>query len=146
MCQNNTIDIWVHILSVCAQSNFTSKTIGVGVVVADLERSLGLTVRVEVGGVRNAQPLALARALTGRLPGEDITVRVAHEGKEPGQGIGYLEDGTMIVIENGARSINTEANVHVMRVLQTVGGRMIFAQPKGEVVEPRRPRPVNPGA
>jgi uncharacterized protein YacL len=46
----------------------------------------------------------------------------------------------MVVVENGARHINTELTVTVMRVLQTVGGRMIFAQPKGEIIEARRPR------
>ncbi len=74
------------------------------------------------------------------LPGEEINVRVIQEGKEQGQGVGYLEDGTMIVIENGARHVGGELAVTVMRVLQTVGGRMIFAQPKGEVVDARRPR------
>lgn len=74
------------------------------------------------------------------LPGEEINVRVIQEGKEQGQGVGYLEDGTMVVIENGARHVGGELSVTIMRVLQTVGGRMIFAQPKGEVVEARRPR------
>ena len=77
------------------------------------------------------------------LPGEEITVRVIQEGKEQGQGVGYLEDGTMIVIENGARHIGSELGVTVMRVLQTVGGRMIFAQPRGEATEARRPRAVD---
>jgi uncharacterized protein YacL len=67
-------------------------------------------------------------------------VRITHEGKEPGQGVAYLEDGTMVVVENGARYQNSEIAVTVMRVLQTVGGRMIFAQPKGEVIDIRRPR------
>jgi uncharacterized protein YacL len=77
------------------------------------------------------------------LPGEEITVRVIQEGKEHGQGVGYLEDGTMVVIENGARHIGNELAVSVMRVLQTVGGRMIFAQPRGELGEARRPRAVD---
>ena len=76
-------------------------------------------------------------------PGEEITVRVIQEGKEQAQGVGYLEDGTMVVIENGARHIGTELAVTVMRVLQTVGGRMIFAQPKGETSEARRPRAID---
>jgi uncharacterized protein YacL len=74
------------------------------------------------------------------MPGEKMTVRLIKPGNDPGQGVGYLEDGTMVVVENGARHINTELTVTVMRVLQTVGGRMIFAQPKGEIVEVRRPR------
>ena len=76
------------------------------------------------------------------LPGEEITVRVIQEGKEQGQGVGYLEDGTMIVIENGSRHLGSELPVTVMRVLQTVGGRMIFAQLKGEMSE-RRPRALD---
>lgn len=74
------------------------------------------------------------------LPSDELTVRVTHEGKEPNQGVAYLEDGTMVVIENGLRYQNSELTVTVMRVLQTVGGRMIFAQPKGEIIDTRRPR------
>lgn len=76
------------------------------------------------------------------LPGEEIAVRIIQEGKEPGQGVGYLEDGTMIVVENGSRYLGNEMSVQVMRVLQTVGGRMIFAQPR-DTIEARRPRAVN---
>ncbi len=120
-----------------------ARTLGVPIMTNDY----GLNRVAELQGVRVLNVNDLAKAVRPVvLPGEDITVRVAHEGKESGQGIGYLEDGTMIVIENGARSVNSEVAVHVMRVLQTVGGRMIFAQPKGEVVEARRPRVVNPGA
>jgi uncharacterized protein YacL len=64
------------------------------------------------------------------LPGEELRVRVIQEGKEAGQGVGFLEDGTMIVVEGGARHIDRELDVSVTRVLQTVAGRMIFAQPR----------------
>jgi len=75
------------------------------------------------------------------LPSDELTVRVVQEGKEPGQGVAYLEDGTMVVVENGVRfQGGSEITVTVMRVLQTVGGRMIFAQPKGEIIDLRRPR------
>ena len=77
------------------------------------------------------------------LPGEEITVRVIQEGKESAQAVGYLEDGTMVVVENGARYIGSELAVTVMRVLQTVGGRMIFGHPKGETTETRRPRAID---
>src|SRR5438045_1773333 len=73
------------------------------------------------------------------LPGEEITVRVIQEGKEAAQAVGYLEDGTMVVVENGARHIGSELSVAVMRVLQTVGGRMIFGHPKGKVTDSARP-------
>jgi len=64
------------------------------------------------------------------LPGEDMRILVIQEGKEIGQGVGYLDDGTMVVIENGRRFIGEEIEVTVTRVLQTVAGRMIFAHPK----------------
>ncbi|MFQ5855097.1 MAG: PIN/TRAM domain-containing protein [Anaerolineae bacterium] len=67
------------------------------------------------------------------LPGETIRVRIIQEGKELGQGVGYLDDGTMVVVENGKQYINTTMEVTVTRVLQTVAGRMIFAALNGSV-------------
>lgn len=64
------------------------------------------------------------------LPGEDIIVQVIKDGKENGQGIGYMEDGTMIVIDGGRRHIGESLNVTVTSILQTAAGRMIFAKPK----------------
>ena len=64
------------------------------------------------------------------LPGEDLRVRVIQPGKDAGQGVGYLDDGTMVVVEGGAKSIDTEVDVTVTRVLQTVAGRMVFAHPR----------------
>lgn len=64
------------------------------------------------------------------LTGEDMVVQVIKDGKENGQGIGYLEDGTMIVIDGGRRHIGESLNVTVTSVLQTAAGRMIFAKPK----------------
>ena len=66
------------------------------------------------------------------LPGEELHVQVIREGKESNQGIGYLEDGTMIVVENGRRLIGEAVDVAVTSVLQTVAGRMIFARLKRE--------------
>jgi uncharacterized protein YacL len=63
------------------------------------------------------------------LPGETMPIRVIQEGKEIGQGIGYLEDGTMVVVENGRRYMDNEIEVSVTKVLQTNAGRMIFATP-----------------
>jgi uncharacterized protein YacL len=61
------------------------------------------------------------------LPGETMHVQVIKEGKESGQGLAYLDDGTMIVIENGRRHIGKSLDVTVTSVLQTTAGRMIFA-------------------
>ncbi len=66
------------------------------------------------------------------LPGESLDVHVLQEGKESGQGVGYLDDGTMVVVEGGARLVGHELDVGVTRVLQTVMGRMVFAQVKPE--------------
>lgn len=62
------------------------------------------------------------------LPGERIEVRVVKAGEEPGQGIGYLEDGTMVVIEGGRERINQNVPVAVTSVLQTSAGRMVFGK------------------
>lgn len=62
------------------------------------------------------------------LPGESLNVRVVKPGEEPGQGIGYLDDGTMIVIEQGRDHIGKEVKVAVTSVLQTSAGRMIFGR------------------
>ena len=64
------------------------------------------------------------------LPGEDMFVNVVKEGKEPNQGVAYLDDGTMIVVEAGKRLIGEETEVTVTSVLQTAAGRMIFAKLK----------------
>jgi len=64
------------------------------------------------------------------LPGEIMRVRIIQEGKEFNQGVGYLDDGTMIVVENGRPYLDTDVEIAVTRVLQTVAGRMIFAQLK----------------
>ena len=63
-------------------------------------------------------------------PGEELAVKIIQEGKEPGQGVGYLEDGTMIVVEGGNKFMEHEIGITVTRVLQTVAGRMIFATPR----------------
>jgi uncharacterized protein YacL len=63
------------------------------------------------------------------LPGETLNVRVIQEGREPGQGIGYLDDGTMVVVQDGNEYIGKEINTLVTKVLQTAAGRMIFSKP-----------------
>jgi len=66
------------------------------------------------------------------MPGEELNVQVIREGKEQHQGVGYLDDGTMIVVENGRRLVGETVDVAVTSVLQTVAGRMIFARLKRE--------------
>lgn len=66
------------------------------------------------------------------LPGEEMKVVVVKDGKEVTQGIGYLDDGTMIVVEGGRKYMSEQIAVIVTSVLQTAAGRMIFAKPKDE--------------
>ena len=84
-----------------------------------------------VAGVRVLSLNDLSQALRPPpLPGETMRVQVMLEGKEPGQGIAYLDDGTMIVVENGREHVGTTVDVTVTSVLQTSAGRMIFAKAK----------------
>jgi uncharacterized protein YacL len=62
------------------------------------------------------------------LPGEILNINVFQEGKEMGQGVGYMDDGTMVVVENGKDYIGEYKDVHVTKVLQTAAGRMIFGR------------------
>lgn len=82
-------------------------------------------------GVRVLNINELANALKPVvLPGEEMLVQIIKDGKETGQGVGYLDDGTMIVVEGGRRFIGQTVTVVVTSVLQTAAGRMIFGRPK----------------
>ena len=83
----------------------------------------------EIQGIRVLNVNELANSLRPVvLPGEMIETRLIKEGKEYNQGVGYLEDGTMIVVDNGRRLIGQNVNVVVGSVLQTAAGRMIFGK------------------
>jgi len=87
----------------------------------------------ELQGIKVLNINELANAVKAVvLPGESITIHIIQEGKELGQGVGYLDDGTMVVVEDGRRHLDQTIEVHVTRVLQTVAGRMIFSQPAGK--------------
>ncbi|MBK3312656.1 hypothetical protein GGC28_11160, partial [Staphylococcus aureus] len=64
------------------------------------------------------------------LPGEELSVYVVKDGKEQNQGVAYLDDGTMIVVEDGREYVGSQLDVLVTSVLQTSAGRMIFAKRK----------------
>ena len=86
----------------------------------------------QLQGVRVLNINELANAVkTAVLHGETLKIRIIQEGTEPNQGVGYLDDGTMVVVEDGRRHINHSLDVVVTKVLQTAQGRMIFAQPHG---------------
>lgn len=98
----------------------------------------------ELQGVKVLNINELANAIKPvLLPGEDISIKIMQEGRESGQGVGYLDDGTMIVVENGRHYMGQTIDVTVTRVLQTLAGRMIFAHPK-QATGSHTPLPSSP--
>jgi uncharacterized protein YacL len=80
------------------------------------------------------------------LPGEPLTVKLIKRGEEPGQGVGYLDDGTMVVVEQGVHHLGELVKMSVTNVLQNSAGRMIFGRLDGVVSEPTgRPQHASPG-
>ncbi len=109
-----------------------AKTLGCKIVTVDYN----LNKVAKISGIEVLNVNELSNAVKPvALPGEEMTVQVVKDGKENGQGIGYLEDGTMIVVEGGRKHIGETLNVLVTSVLQTSAGRMIFAKPKSNRVE-----------
>lgn len=95
-----------------------------------LTNDFNLNKVAELQGVRVLNINELANALRAIvLPGETMHVKLVQEGKELGQGVAYLDDGTMVVVENGKKWIGNTIDVTVTRMLQTNQGRMIFATP-----------------
>ncbi|MGI6145558.1 MAG: PIN/TRAM domain-containing protein [Peptococcia bacterium] len=104
-----------------------AKTLGADIFTNDYN----LNKVAELQGIRVLNINELANALKPVfLPGEEMVVQIIKDGKESKQGIGYLDDGTMIVVESGKKYINQTIYVVVTSVLQTAAGRMIFAKPK----------------
>jgi uncharacterized protein YacL len=90
----------------------------------------------QIQGVRVLNINELANAIRPVvLPGEELQVHVVQPGKEKNQGVGYLADGTMIVVENGDKLMGRDVTTEVTRVFQTVAGKMIFAAPKKGALE-----------
>jgi uncharacterized protein YacL len=106
-----------------------AKQRGWGIMTNDF--NLNRIARLEGVTVLNLNELAQAMRPVA-IPGEEIMVTVAREGKEPGQGVGSLDDGTMVVVQNGRRLINQTITAVVTSVIQTSAGRMIFADPVGQ--------------
>ena len=100
----------------------------------------------QIQGVRVLNVNELSNAIRPVvLPGEELIVNVVQPGKERGQGVGYLADGTMIVVENGDKLMGQQVSTEVTRVFQTVAGKMIFATPRKTIgaspVEAPPPKP-----
>ena len=94
----------------------------------------------ELQGVRVLNLNALALALKPvALPGEEMTVTIVREGKEHGQGVGYLDDGTMVVVGDGRSYVGQACQVTIAQVIQTVAGKMIFADVKTDARTDAKP-------
>ncbi len=96
-----------------------------------LTNDFNLNRLAEVEGVKVLNVNQLANAVkVVILPGEEMEVQIVQEGREADQGVGFLDDGTMVVVEGGRRYLNERLVVVVTRVLQTVAGKLVFAQPR----------------
>ena len=125
--QVTDLDQWDG-LEVDAKLVKLAKSLGAPILTTDFN----LNRVAEIEGVRVLNVNELANALKSVvLPGEEMRVHVIQEGKEAGQGVGFLDDGTMVVVENGRRYLDSTVDVAVTRVLQTAAGRLIFAQTRG---------------
>jgi len=122
-------DDYPHVKDVDSKIVVLAKKVGAKVITNDLN----LNKVAELQGVRVLNINELCNALRPVvLPGETIRVFVLKEGKEAGQGVAYLDDGTMIVVDNAKRCIGRNVDVVVTSVLQTTAGRMIFTRLKEE--------------
>jgi len=89
----------------------------------NLEKKAGLH------GVRAINMHALAQHLKiAAVPGETLQIKIMHVGKDATQGVGYLEDGTMVVVEKASGEVSQALNVKVSRVIQTATGKILFAK------------------
>jgi uncharacterized protein YacL len=96
-----------------------------------LTNDFNLNKVAELQGVRVLNINELANSMKPVvLPGEQMGVKIIREGKEPGQGVGYLDDGTMIIVDGAQKLLNANVEVIVTSVLQTTAGRMIFSELK----------------
>ncbi len=122
-------DDFPHVKEVDSKIVMLAKKMNAKVITNDLN----LSKVAELQGVRVLNINELCNALKPVvLPGEQLRVFVLKEGKEAGQGVAYLDDGTMIVVDNAKRFIGSNVNVVVTSVLQTQAGRMIFTRLKEE--------------
>ena len=121
---------FVEIRDVDAKLIKMAKVMGAKVITNDYN----LNKIAELEGVEVLNINELANSLKPYvLPGEELRVQIIREGKESDQGVGYLDDGTMVGVEGGKKYINVVIDTIVTSVLQTPAGRMIFAYPRGKM-------------
>jgi len=97
-----------------------------------LTNDFNLNKVAELQGIKILNINELANALKPViLPGENMTVKIVKEGKEPGQGVAYMDDGMMIIVDNAQKHVGSNVEIVVTSVLQTTAGRMVFSEMKG---------------
>lgn len=136
MKQNPLIEIKIHETDYSEINTVDAKLVKLGLELGAkvLTNDYNLNKVAELQGVRVLNINELANALKPVvIPGEMMQVRVLKEGKEHEQGVAYLDDGTMVVVDGGRKRIGQTLSVTVTSVLQTQAGRMIFAKPSDEV-------------
>jgi uncharacterized protein YacL len=145
--KETAIKVHIHEQDFDDVNEVDSKLVRLGQVLGSplLTNDYNLNKVAELQGVKVLNINELANAIKPIvLPGEEMLVQVMKEGKEPGQGIAYLDDGTMIVVDTGRRFMGQNVTVLVTSVLQTAAGRMIFAKPKSVLEKkPMGLRPVD---
>ena len=119
-----------------------AKVLGARVVTNDF--NLNKISQLQGVDVINLNELSNALKLVA-LPGENLTIRIVKQGDQIGQGVGYLDDGTMVVVEQGRSAIGQEVPITVTSVLQTPAGRMIFGRIEGRGPEGRGPSMTSAG-
>lgn len=101
----------------------------IGAVIITTDFNLMKVAEIQTIKALNLNNLAIALRQT-ILPGEELIINVSKEGKDPSQGVGYLDDGTMVVVEQGKKNIGEKLKVEVTSLLQTESGRIIFTRAK----------------
>jgi uncharacterized protein YacL len=109
-----------------------------------LTNDFNLNKVAELHGIKILNINELANALKPViLPGEVMTVKIVKEGKEPGQGVAYMDDGMMIIVDNAQKHIGSNVEIAVTSVLQTTAGRMVFSEMKGLAAEKKVSNSIN---
>ena len=130
---NSTLDVKVHSTSSIERKSLTNdlRLIEVAVEVGGriVTNDFNLNKVAALQGIEAINLNDVANALKPRfLPGAPLRIRIIKEGESAGQGVGYLDDGTMVVCEQAAQQIGTEIDIQVTSVLQSSAGRMIFGR------------------
>jgi uncharacterized protein YacL len=141
--QSSTVEVVIEESEVPGSDSVYSKLVrlagSLGARIITNDFNLNKVAQIQGVNVLNINDLANALR-PALIPGDKFQIELVKEGSEPGQGIGYLEDGTMVVAENGLSYVGSIVDLEVTRTLQTSAGKMIFGRVGGKE-SPRGPRP-----